>query len=363
MVEQYYKILGVDKNASLADIKNAYRQKAKLLHPDVSKIADAHEQFIQLNEAYDYLQNLKTGKIFNTKTQDYTKTKSRYKTYTDWESVEREKARERAKAHAKMAYEAYIKTDSYKNMVAIEVIGGFISLLIVALVFSTPIIGYFVKGIAGMLGGFLLIFLTVHQWADVLVHNRPSFRFKELKPSFERIIKTKSFQFIFGSVFNMYLILRIGFSTLIPLWILSLIFFTAMILIFIVTKNRIDKSTKILVVYVLAPLIVNLFFILNYIGSSNESVETYAFNHKMRPPIKFFLPSTDSDTRKYDPHFTYEKSWQKTSMIILQEGKYNQYYGIRMFYDFDKMKYADTIEYKFAKGMFGFRVMKSYKFK
>lgn len=50
-----YSILGVDKNATEAEIKKAYRHKARELHPDVNKAPDAEEKFKELNEAYDIL--------------------------------------------------------------------------------------------------------------------------------------------------------------------------------------------------------------------------------------------------------------------------------------------------------------------
>ena len=51
----YYEILGVDKNASEAEIKSAFRKLAKKYHPDVSKEPDAQEKFKEIGEAYSVL--------------------------------------------------------------------------------------------------------------------------------------------------------------------------------------------------------------------------------------------------------------------------------------------------------------------
>ncbi|MBB3170695.1 molecular chaperone DnaJ [Parvibacter caecicola] len=55
MAKDLYEVLGVDRNASEADIKKAFRHKARELHPDVNKAPDAEDQFKELNEAYDVL--------------------------------------------------------------------------------------------------------------------------------------------------------------------------------------------------------------------------------------------------------------------------------------------------------------------
>ena len=81
----YYNILGVSKNASADDIKKAYRQKARKLHPDLNpNDKEAHRKFQQLNEAnevlsdpekrakYDkYGENLKHGEEYEKAQQQY----------------------------------------------------------------------------------------------------------------------------------------------------------------------------------------------------------------------------------------------------------------------------------------------------
>ena len=48
----YYKILGVDKNATADDIKKAYRKLARKMHPDLNpNDKEANKKFQQINEA------------------------------------------------------------------------------------------------------------------------------------------------------------------------------------------------------------------------------------------------------------------------------------------------------------------------
>src|SRR5437899_10857136 len=53
--KDYYKVLGVDRNADQKAISVAYRQLARQYHPDVNKAAGAEEKFKEINEAYQVL--------------------------------------------------------------------------------------------------------------------------------------------------------------------------------------------------------------------------------------------------------------------------------------------------------------------
>ena len=62
----YYKTLGVAKNASQEDIKKAYRKLARKFHPDVNpNDKEAHKKFQQINEAHEVLSDPEKRKKYD----------------------------------------------------------------------------------------------------------------------------------------------------------------------------------------------------------------------------------------------------------------------------------------------------------
>lgn len=62
----YYKTLGVSKDATQEEIQRAYRKLARKLHPDVNKSKDAEEKFKEINEANEVLKDPEKRKRYDT---------------------------------------------------------------------------------------------------------------------------------------------------------------------------------------------------------------------------------------------------------------------------------------------------------
>ena len=68
----YYKILGIDKNASEKDIKTAYRKQARKYHPDVNpNDKEAHKKFQEVNEANEVLSDPEKRKKYDQYGKDW----------------------------------------------------------------------------------------------------------------------------------------------------------------------------------------------------------------------------------------------------------------------------------------------------
>ena len=68
----YYKVLGIDKSATEAEIKKAYRKLARKLHPDLNPDdKEAQAKFQQLNEANAVLSNPENRKKYDKYGKDW----------------------------------------------------------------------------------------------------------------------------------------------------------------------------------------------------------------------------------------------------------------------------------------------------
>src|SRR2546429_9580480 len=69
--KDYYRTVGVDKNADDKTIKSAYRRLARKYHPDVAKTKDAGERFKEIGEAYEVLSDPQKRQRYDTLGPDW----------------------------------------------------------------------------------------------------------------------------------------------------------------------------------------------------------------------------------------------------------------------------------------------------
>ncbi|MBX4210334.1 MAG: DnaJ domain-containing protein [Mollicutes bacterium PWAP] len=65
MKKDFYKVLGINKNATQLEIKKAYRKLAMKYHPDRNKESDAEDKFKEITESYEILSNEENRKKYD----------------------------------------------------------------------------------------------------------------------------------------------------------------------------------------------------------------------------------------------------------------------------------------------------------
>lgn len=98
---------------------------------------------------------------------------------------------------------------------------------------------------------------------------------------------------------------------------------------------------------VILPFIFNIFFFINLKFSGKEEVEKYKFDYTF----------TSSSSRKSP-----SKRKVVSTTIKLHSRIYDDYFFFNTFADYRKIEKSNTVTYTFAKGLFGLRVIKDYKF-
>ena len=78
----YYKILGVDENASNHELRKAFCKLSIELHPDTTslEIDDAKSKFQEVLEAYENLNNSNLRKLYDQKLKENSKSKNKKNT-------------------------------------------------------------------------------------------------------------------------------------------------------------------------------------------------------------------------------------------------------------------------------------------
>jgi curved DNA-binding protein len=107
----YYQMLGVQRGASDAEIKKAYRKAARKFHPDVSKEANAEETFKRVQEAYEVLKDPEKRSAYDRLGANWRQG-DQFRPPPDWENVFRHARSGAAGARAQPGAGADVEMDA-----------------------------------------------------------------------------------------------------------------------------------------------------------------------------------------------------------------------------------------------------------
>jgi hypothetical protein len=136
-LKDYYRLLGLLPEASVEDIKKAYRNKARQFHPDINHSPDAKDIFISVTEAYDFL--IAYHERIITDEEAYQKA------MLDWRKYRQTRSRRRANAYARTSYSKFRNTSFYKTTRIFDGTAIVYGFLISVMVIVYTIIGYFYR--------------------------------------------------------------------------------------------------------------------------------------------------------------------------------------------------------------------------
>ncbi len=130
----YYKVLEISQDSSLDDIKKAYRNKARLYHPDINHSPEAIDMFILVTEAYEFL-------IANFDKPSFDE-EAYHQAMEDWRKYRQDRSRQRARAYAQTSYNHFKNTKFYRTTRIFDGTTIIFSLIISIMVIIYTIIGY-----------------------------------------------------------------------------------------------------------------------------------------------------------------------------------------------------------------------------
>lgn len=331
MQQDPYQILGLLPTATLDEIKKAYRAKAFVLHPDKNTAPDAQQQFVALTEAYE--------EAIAQKTTAFKKYTSPFQDLEQRQQREREAARRRAQEYARMRYEEFEKTEAAQTINAVNVIfDHFIFLFVCVLILAVPMVLTYLYDFTGIILG-LLFLLAIGR--PVFGYIKRYFQPQQLWLALMSLVETFFFRFTILTATNLYILLKVGLQTMLPLPVSLVIIIAPALLYYFIWGKKAEPKQRSFFAICIVPLIMNGLFMLNFWGSSNPTIEQYEI--------------WDEQTQTKTPT-------HQNTLIMLENDVYSNYIGIRIFSDIRVMQNNEHIIYQFEKGLLGIRVMKEYRF-
>lgn len=225
-------------------------------------------------------------------------------------------------------------------------------LFAVSILIVLPLVATIMKGVEGAIVSGMIIVITSPVTVQIL-RSVKTVSFSRFFQAIGQLLRTKLFQLLLLTIFNVGILLKVGIQTMIPFYKLLTLLLMAIAIGFLLTHYWLQGKVRRQSVFIstgLIPLLINLFFLINFLFSHSPFTERYHFAKSYQRVVSQVGKSS------------YRGSIQQTTSIILEENKYAAYPGIRTFLDYETMQHATSITYTFRNGLFGIAVVTDFKF-
>jgi hypothetical protein len=144
-VKNYFEILELPVGASAQAIRQAFRRLAKKYHPDVSQLPLAHERFMEIQEAYEFLmddaQRINFMHLWNQQYRNRQEQFRREQIYKLWVAHQTKKQAESKNQHR--VYNQYKKVEQLSSFwIGVHWIVNAIFLIFFVLMITIPLYRY-----------------------------------------------------------------------------------------------------------------------------------------------------------------------------------------------------------------------------
>ncbi|MCS3530222.1 hypothetical protein [Chryseobacterium sp. JUb7] len=160
---------------------------------------------------------------------------------------------------------------------------------------------------------------------------------------------TKIDKYIVFSILNAVLVFTVIFKTVVNFyWFITIIGILAVISNILINRNilKIGSLGKNYFFGITFPMIINAFFLINYMTGMNPVKETYCYKNMIA---------------EVGGKYSHQKG--KTTYIYLSDNAYEYSYMTRSFFiDYKRMLFKNQITYTFKRGIFGLKIRKDYQF-
>ncbi len=148
-MRNYYQILEVSEKASLIEIKQAFRNLAKLLHPDRNPGVGSHARFIEVTEAYQVLSDPEMRKIYDLRLSQGRNAQAfrqrKEDAYREWFDRYQAAARKRADEYSNNTFKEFEQSPVYKAAMVVSKIYNYVFLGIGFIMIFGPLTMWYIR--------------------------------------------------------------------------------------------------------------------------------------------------------------------------------------------------------------------------